>query len=331
MVDIVQIIDRLAEFNLVRPNKIINNYYSIYCPFHNNGQERKPSCGVLITDEYRNGRRYRAGAFHCFSCGIYKELNEAVTEILRSKSIKKSGIDWLNENIPGFEDEYKFESLIPESLMEDVNNKFALDYIKDKTQEKIEYVSEEELAKYRFTVPYMYQRKLTDEIIAKYDVGVDLHWIPPGRKKEVPCITFPVRDEYGRTLFFCRRSIEGKMYSLPTGVTKPVYGLDMIPKGTSSIIICESIINALTAEVYGYDAVALLGTGNSYQMEQLKRIGCHEFVICLDGDEAGRKGTEKLRNHLSSVAIVWSIKMPDGMDLNDCDKATFDKLYSEKE
>lgn len=331
MIDVIQIVDKLAEFGLVRPNKVINNYYSIYCPFHSGGQERKPSCGVLIRDEYRNGRRYRAGDFHCFACGWYNNLNDSVTQILRQRFISKSGFDWLKENVPGFGDEYEFESLIPETLMEDVQNKFALDYIKEKTEKPIEYVSEEELAKYRFTVPYMYERKLTDEIIAKYDVGYDANWVPPGRKKPVPCITFPVRDEYGRTLFFNRRSIQGKFYSLPTGVTKPVYGLDMIPKGTKSVIICESIINALTAEVYGYHAVALLGTGNAYQMTQLKRLGCREFVICMDGDEAGRKATEKLKNQLKSVAIVWSIHMPDGKDLNDVDKETFDRLYEEKE
>ena len=176
----------------------------------------------------------------------------------------------------------------------------------------------------------MYERKLTDEIIAKYDVGYDANWIPPGRKKKVPCITFPVRDEYGRTLFFCRRSIEGKLYNLPTGVTKPVYGLDMIPKGTKSVIICESILNALTLVEYNYYAVALLGTGNSYQLSQLRRLGCHEYVLCFDGDEAGRRATEKLRKHLQDIAIVWSIVMPEGKDANDCTKQEFDMLYEAK-
>lgn len=329
--DVVQIVDKLAEFGLVRPNKIINNYYSVYCPFHNGGQEKKPSCGVLIRDEYRNKQRYRAGMWHCFSCQTVKQMPEAVTEILKMHSITKPGIEWLNENVPGFEDEYKFEYLVPETLMDDLNNKFAINYIQEKTQGVQTFVSEEELASYRFTVPYMYERKLTDEVIAKYDVGYDANWIPPGRKKSVPCITFPVRDEYGRTLFFCRRSIQGKFYSLPTGVTKPVYGLDMIPKGTTSVIICESIINALTLEGWGYNAVALLGTGNSYQMDQLKRLGCHEFVICMDGDDAGRRATEKLRNNLKSVAIVWAIKMLDGKDVNDLEKSEFDRLYEEKE
>lgn len=329
--DVIAVVDKLAEFGLVHTNKIMNNYYSIYCPFHSGGQERKPSCGVLLHDEYRNGVRYRAGWFHCFTCQYAKDLPTAVTDILRSRSLSISGIDWLKQNVPGFEDEYQFESLLPDNLIEDVNNKFALDYIRSKTEKSQDFVSEEELASYRFTVPYMYERKLTDDVIAKYDVGYDANWIPPGRKKPVPCITFPVRDEQGRTLFFCRRSIQGKMYNLPTGVTKPVYGLDMIKKGTSSILIVESVINCLTAVSWGYAAVALLGVGNSYQINQLKRLGCHEFVLCFDGDEAGRKATERLRNQLSSVAIVWSINMLEGKDVNDLDPDTFRQLYESKE
>lgn len=331
MVDVISVVDKLAEFGLVRPNKIINNYYSIYCPFHNGGQERKPSCGVLIRDEYRNRQRYRAGWFHCFTCQYSKDLNDAVTDLLKNHSIQKNGFDWLKENVPGFEDEFQFEYLVPEDLMESVNNKFAIDYIKEKKQDNQTFVSEEELASYRYTVPYMYERKLTDDIISKYDVGVDLHWVPPGRKREVPCITFPVRDEQGRTLFIVRRSIQGKMYSQPLGVIKPVYGLDMIPKGTTSVIICESIINALTCETYGYSAVALLGTGTSYQMNQLRRLGCREFVICLDGDDAGRKGSEKLRRNLQDVAIIWTMHVPEGEDVNSIDRSTFEKCYEEKD
>ena len=330
--DVLQIIDVLDSNGLIRKNRIIGNYYSIYCPFHSDGNERKPSCGVLLNDEVRAGRMYHAGWFHCFTCGIAYTMPEAVQKILKMKSINKDGLDWLKENVPGFSSNESFEYLIPQDTMESINNKFALNYIDsvlNKTEHK--YVDEEELKTYRYTVPYMYERKLTDEIIEKYDVGVDMNWIPPNHKNKVPCITFPVRDVNGNTLFLCRRSISGKLYNYPSGVTKPVYGMDVIPKNCKSVVICESIINALTAEVYGYDAVALLGTGNSYQIKQLKESGIQEFVLCMDGDEAGRKASNKLKKALRDVGIVWVVNMPDGKDLNDCSKEEFIQLYSERE
>lgn len=328
--DVEKVIDKLSELQLIRPSRRIGNYMQIYCPFHNNGEEKKPSCGILLHEEFRNGQRYPAGWLHCFTCGAAKTLPEAITDILKLRSITRSGEDWLKENIEGYESDTEFDSLIPSSLSEAILSKFAVNQLQTLTN-PVTYVSEEELASYRFTVPYMYQRKLTDPIIEEYDIGVDMKWTPPGRTKVTPCITFPVRDKAGRTLFICRRSIEGKLYNYPEGVSKPVYGLDRVPPNCKSVIICESCINALTARVYGYNAVALLGTGNQLQVQQLRELGVREFVLCMDGDEAGRKATNKLYRALSSCSIVWRIHMPDGKDLNDCTKEEFDKLYSMKE
>lgn len=329
--NVEKILETLENHDLIRTNKKRGNWYSIYCPFHSGGQEKKPSCGVLLHEEYRNGQRYPEGMFHCFACGAHKTMVEAVGDILKSKNISTSGQDWLVKNIPGFEINSEFEYLVPESLMSSISSKFAVDYVLRQTQPEQTFVSEEELSKYRYTVPYMYQRGLTDEIIEKFDVGVDMNWIPPGRKKSVPCLTFPVRDIHGRTLFICRRSIEGKFFNLPDDITKPLYGIDMIPKGCKSIVICESIINTLTCWKWNYPSVALLGTGNSYQIQQLKELGASEYVVCMDGDEAGRRATNKLKKSLKSNSIIWSMHMIDGKDVNDIDKETFDRLYNERD
>ena len=132
-------------------------------------------------------------------------------------------------------------------------------------------------------------------------------------------------------MFLCRRSIQGKFFHYPQGVEKSVYGIYELPKGVKSVVVAESCFNALTATNYGYAAVALLGTGTSYEIEQLKRLGVQEFVLCLDGDEAGQRGMLKLKRALSSVAVVWSIKMPIDKDINDCTKEEFDLLYSARE
>lgn len=327
--DIELILDTLSAHGLVRLNKRTGNWYQIYCPFHSNGQERKPSCGVSLVSQVRAGSSYPEGMFHCFACSASYNLEDGITKILQIKGFQETGVEWLSKNIPGYEPESESDALVPDILMEQLSNKFMINKISNSVDKK--FISESELASYRFIVPYMYERKLTDEIIERYDVGYDANWIPPGRSKKVPCITFPVRDADGNTLFLCRRSIQGKLYNYPEGVVKPVFGIDMIPKGTKSVIICESIINALTAEVYGYDAVALMGTGNSYQIQQLKTLGVSEYVLALDGDDAGRRGAAKLKRALKDSAIIWTIHMPDGMDLNDCDKSTFDKLYQERE
>ena len=331
--DIEKILKTLEQHNLLRTSKISGDWYTIYCPFHSDGKERKPSCGVLLHDQYRNGQHYPAGLFHCFACQTSKSLIDAVTYILENNNVSSDTVTWLKENIPGFDVSETLEesnALIPHNIWEQVTNKFAIDYISAKSNTQFNNVSEVELAKYRYTVPYMYTRGLTDELIAKYDIGFDRNHIPPGRKKELPCITFPVRDEKGNTLFLCRRSIEGKYFNYPENVNKPVYGLYELPPDCKSVIICESCINCLTAVKYGYAAVALLGTGTTYQMNQLKMLGVHEFVLCLDGDAAGRRAAQKIKRALECVALIWTMEMPDGKDANDCDKATFDEIYQNR-
>lgn len=319
MIDVERVVNKLAEYNFIRPFKIRGEYYSIYCPIHKGGQESKPSCGILMRDQYKNGQKYPAGWCHCFTCGYAKPIQDLVTDILQSRNISASGLEWLKNEIPGFDGEnLEMDMLIPVDMMNSLNSQYAIDYILSITQPQASYVSEEELASYRFSVPYMYERGLTDELISKYDIGFDVKHVPPGKSKPIPCITFPVRDSDGRTLFFCRRSIEGKYFNYPADVMKPVYGIYELPKGCKSVVICESCFNALTSVKYGRPAVALLGTGNSYQINQLRQLGVKEFILAFDPDEAGRRATNKLKKALKDVAIVWSFEgIPEGKDVND--------------
>lgn len=327
--DVVRILERLESLNLVRLNKIAGDYYSVYCPFHSNGQERRPSCGVLIHEQYRNGQLYPEGWWHCFTCGIAKSMKQAVEEILSSHPVSSDVREELNRLIG---DDLTIESshLVSPKEVDSIISRFAIKNIQQMSNNKPTYISEEELASYRYVVPYMYERKLTDQIINKYDIGVDMHFVPYGGKKEVPCITFPVRDKNGNVLFILRRAISSKRFFIPDDVQKPVYGIYELPKGINTVVVCESCFNALTSVRYGKPAIALLGTGTPYQIEQLKRLGVKSFILALDPDEGGRKGTARLRKALKSCAVVWSyVGIPEGKDINDLTEDEFNNLELE--
>lgn len=344
---VLSVIRQLESSGLLRTKAPNGDWYQVYCPIHNNGQERKPSCGIALHDIYAEGKlKYPAGFVHCFACSFSKDMPQALSEILKLHNISRSGLDWLYENVPGFDpNTVDFDYAVPAEVAKIIEAKFAVNYMKGKLLTKpTEYVSEQELASYRLTVPYMYQRKLTDEIIEKYDIGYDANYIPEGKKKPIPCITFPLHDNQGRTLGFCRRSIQGKYFFMTKDIQKPVYGMYELPNNINSLIICESCFNALTAVSYGYNAVALLGTGTSYEISQLQRCGVKEFVICLDNDEAGRRGTAKLKKALSAVGIVWTMTIPPlevkdpqtgeitikSRDVNDLSKEEFDYYYQQR-
>jgi len=326
--DVEQILHKLDEAGLVKLHKKNGEYYMIHCPIHNDGNERHPSCGVLLHDQLRAGRLYPEGWVHCFTCGWSKPLPDTISEILRRNNMSGTGMDWLKEFVPNFSDT-DFDYLLPKETISKLNMKFALQSFADianKVDEK--FVSEEELQGYRYTVPYMYDRKLNDEVIEKFDVGVDLHYVPSGRKREVPCITFPVRNRQGKTQFIVRRSIAGKNFYLPKDITKSVYGLYELPKDSKVVIIAESCFNVLTSYVYGVPALGLLGTGSGNQLDVLKTLGVSEFVIGTDNDEAGDKGANRIRKALSQVAIIRRMHLPIGKDINDLSKDEFWQIFN---
>ena len=39
------VVDKLDSMGLIRKGRITGDWYTVHCPFHNNGQEKKPSCG----------------------------------------------------------------------------------------------------------------------------------------------------------------------------------------------------------------------------------------------------------------------------------------------
>lgn len=53
----LQALDSLGMIQLVKPS---GNYYQIHCPNrdgHLGGEDKKPSCGVLLRDQYINGKK----------------------------------------------------------------------------------------------------------------------------------------------------------------------------------------------------------------------------------------------------------------------------------
>ena len=106
---------------------------------------------------------------------------------------------------------------------------------------------------------------------------------------------------------------------------KPVYGVYELPKDCKSVIICESVINALTCVVYGRPAVALFGTGDPMQIEQLNQLGVRKYILALDPDKAGAKGTYRLKHGIQGKLLTKFI-LPKGKDINDLSLVEFQNL-----
>lgn len=321
-----KIVDTLDSYRLIRKAKITGKYYTICCPYHNDGKETHPSSGILLEDEWKGGQKTPAGFFHCFACKKVATIQELVEHVIKVHSVDVTVAEMLRKMVEI--DPEEIETIIPSSMFEDFNAKLALGNLQSLQNIKPKYVTEDELQQYRFTCKYMYDRGLTDEIIEKYDIGFQANYVPPKWKKGVPCITFPIKDINGNVLFVARRSIEDKRFFLPKDLDKPVYGLYELPRNKKAVAICEGVFDALTLVKYGQPAIALFGTGSPHQIEQIKRyVQAPIYYLALDNDEAGEKGINRLRKGLKSSAFLFQYEgMPDGADMNDLSYEQFKAL-----
>lgn len=270
----------------------------ICCPMHGNGQEKRPSCGVAM----KRVKDMPAGTVHCFACGYIDSLEGMISKCFGYEGTQY-GTNWLIQNYIGDGEDYTRQPI-------------PFDISREHVKNQQNYVTEEELSKYRFYHPYMFQRKLTEEVIQKYDIGYQKDFVFSENWQPTEVITFPVRDINGNCLFVSRRSIYGKTFFLPPDIEKPVYGIYELPKPCNEVIICESVFNALTCVVYGKPAVALFGTGDENQYKILNELPIRKYILALDPDNAGQKGVTKLQRNLKGK-ILTKYVIPTGKDIND--------------
>ena len=323
-----ELLSELRANGLPYINKMVetSTHIQVCCPFHNNGLERRPSAGIRKSD----------GLFHCFACGEVHSLAEVVSRCFEKDDTGFFGWNWLLKNFASVE----VQDRKPLTLDLGRQTNMSVDAPK--------YVSEEELDKYRYNHPYWAKRKITNEqLIELFDLGYD---------PETDCITMPNRDLNGNCVFVARRSVKTKHFNYPKGVKKPVYGLyeikrviegrdelnliwednlgipHTIPKkklvfddfNFNEVIICESMIDALTCWEYGKFAVALNGLGTPEQFEQLREFPCRRYIIATDMDEYGIKARKRIKKSLYNKIVTeyfWDLSI--AKDINDMEKPYF--------
>ena len=311
---------RANNIQLIQKYKDGPTHIQICCPYHSNGMERRPSAGLRKED----------GIFHCFACGEVHSLQEVISYCFgyTDDVVGKFGWQWLLKNFATVQAEER----------KDVNIDCSRTISNSGIDRLDNFVTEEELDKYRYTHPYMYKRGLTDDIIELFDIGYD---------SATDCITFPIRDVDGNCLFIARRSVKTKFFNYPEGVEKPLYGLyeidckvcEFIDKQSGrdisgyihkpsyeqsypkEIIVCESMLDALSFWTVGKYAVALNGLGNELQFKQLRELPCRKIILATDMDERGLDARKRIRLNIQNRKIITEYYFPKGRkDANECSK-----------
>lgn len=306
----------LAQQGVARFHIFRNNGENIQtnCPFHKNGQERKPSFGV-------NGEIDKC---HCFACGWSGTIEEMISELYGYQDEGKFGKRWLIKRFNTVEIETRpnilegvgFDGVSSHSNNNGhIRNRGKFKANRSRVETNSDRITEEELESYRYIHPYMYQRGLTDEIIERFDIGYDRE------RKE---ITFPVKDIEGRCVFVAGRSVERKFFRLPKSINKPIYQAYRFTAGEyKECYIVESFLNCLTCWKYDKPAMALIGTGNKYQYDILNNLPVREYILAFDPDEAGRRAAERFRKNVHGKILREVQYQEPDKDINDLQEDFF--------
>ncbi len=136
-------------------------------------------------------------------------------------------------------------------------------------------------------------------------------------------LIFPYLDSQFRSLFFQARTIEKdtkpKEQNLAGYVPYP-YNVSALDGHSGWIYLCEGVIDTLTVLGRGLQAVGIPGV-NSFKAAWCSYFKEKSVILCLDQDEAGRRGTTMIKELLQGA----------GIHVTENDKSEFPKLFRLKD
>ena len=173
--------------------------------------------------------------------------------------------------------------------------------------------------------PYLKERGLSKKTIDYFGLGCCNHGIMKGR------IAIPIHDESGRCIAYVGRRITGESekYKIPYGFNKSfeLYNYFRVKKQDSKdVIVVEGFFDCLNLYQNGFqNAVALMGWSMSrYQKALLIKLD-KRIIIYLDGDKAGRIGTEKIIKSIKGELPYKAVYLPDGFQPDQLNKNELNK------
>lgn len=298
--------------NRIRINEVVSNYCKvgnsrlIKCPFH---PEKTPSFSI---DTSKN-------IFYCFGCGVGGDAIKFVELIERVNFIeactKLAQIYGIEKPI------YKPKEINPLEIIE----KWCVDRLKENLKARA-YLEERGLKlstikdfrigwlkSYEEVRLFCEKNKISSTILQEYGL--------PSSLLKVMCnrIIFPIgRPVFafgGRTLYDIQPKYLNSAESYLFKKKNTLYGLY---KSSDNVFLVEGYIDVCMCYQAGLNAAGTMGTAISVEsIKQLWKNNNH-VILCLDGDNAGRKATNRIALEILPEIIpgklLTFIDLPDGED-----------------
>lgn len=317
--------------------------YALCCPFHD---DNTPSCIITPSDNI----------YHCFGCGAAGSVIDWVMktqsvsfphamELLRAGNpatlavshnskdktkVKRSCMTHLEPLCPSDADgQTALQSVVGFYHQNLLNNTEGMKYLEKRGLLHPDVIKHFTLGLSTKNVMYRLPPKHTlgGKAIRETLKQLGVLRRPTGFEHFAGCLVVPVMDERGQVQEVYGRRISPKAEKnnrhlyLP-GSHRGVFNLSAFNASTE-VIVCESLIDALTFWVHGFKNVTCSYGTNGFTDEHLKALADYSIekvFIAYDNDEVGNTATthlvEKLQAKLPHLQL-YRVQFPEGMDANE--------------
>lgn len=302
------------ESGLLKDVQSRGDNYMITCPEHKDGQENRPSCGVLKeTKKLRGGDVLPEGSVNCFTCGYTTDLIGLVCKVMGTG--RKSALKWLQDEFLDYE------------LVQ--RREITLNW-GNKVDESYPILDKKDIDKFwEYETDYLDNRGISKKVQNWFDIGYD---------PENSNIIFPTRDRDNDFVGISRKIVWGKyVHEFDRG--EFLYGANLLHilldrgEALDNVFIVEGFVDCLQLWEWGFKAVAIMGSkltkSQAELLNDLKHRGVKTFIVCLDNDEGGYKGLKKFKEFGEDYKILLDYyKYPEHKhfnDVNDMEREDFTK------
>ncbi len=326
-------LQRLAETQGITLKKHGQDFIGL-CPFHD---DKEPS--LVITPE--------KNLWHCL--GACQSGGSVIDWVMKAEGVSFRHATELLQNDHVLSSAAK---PVKRTTTRKLDNPFKTDIEDQKLLNRVIDYYHETLKQNTEALAYLKKRGITNEAIDHFKIGVANRTIgyrlPNAQRKEGAAIReqlqkiglyrksghehfsgsliIPIIDEHGNVKeVYGRKLIDRLRAGTPkhcylSGPHKGIFNCQAL-KASNEIILCESLIDALTFWCHGYRNVTTSYGIEGFTKEHLEAFKQHKIarvLIAYDRDAAGEAAASKLAKQLIKEGIdCYRINFPKGMDANE--------------
>jgi len=155
--------------------------------------------------------------------------------------------------------------------------------------------------------PYLIHRGIDEKLASFFQIRYNSYGRMRGR------IVIPIMDRYKKQVGHCGRVVHLGIlpkYLFNKNFKKSfhLYNIqNIVPHCRVPVFIVEGFFDCIHVTVNGFDCVALMGNSiSTYQLKLLKEME-RNYILMLDGDDAGRKATQSVAKQMEQNGLSFRV------------------------